>query len=66
MASVLQPVGESDSEDSPKQSPNLSPLPDRIGFIGAGQVSVPVQFESYTELFSTSVSVDNKIVLLSN
>lgn len=35
----MQPVSESDNEESPpKQNLNLSPLPDRIGFIGAGQV----------------------------
>lgn len=33
------PVSESDNEESPpKQNLNLSPLPDRIGFIGAGQM----------------------------
>ena len=34
----VQPVSESETEDDPPQQSNLSPLPDRIGFIGAGQV----------------------------
>lgn len=36
----MQPVSESESDEPapPKQSLSLSPLPDRIGFIGAGQV----------------------------
>ena len=35
----LQPIAESEDEEAPRPpSPSQSPLPDRIGFIGAGQV----------------------------
>ena len=33
-----QPVSESETDEDPPQQTNLSALPDRIGFIGAGQV----------------------------
>ena len=38
----MQPVSESETDEDPppKQSLSLSPLPDRIGFIGAGQVGM--------------------------
>ena len=35
----MQPVSESEAEDDPPPQTSLSPLPDRIGFIGAGQVA---------------------------
>ncbi len=38
----MQPVSESETDEDPpqqNQNLNLSPLPDRIGFIGAGQAS---------------------------
>lgn len=34
----MQPVSESETDEDPPQQTNLSALPDRIGFIGAGQV----------------------------
>ncbi len=43
----MQPVSESETDEDPppKQSLSLSPLPDRIGFIGAGQVCTTVTIE---------------------
>lgn len=35
----MQPVSESETDDDPPQQTSLSSLPDRIGFIGAGQVA---------------------------
>lgn len=34
----MQPVSESETDEDPPKQMNLSALPDRIGFIGAGQV----------------------------
>ncbi len=38
----MQPISESEEEEDNRdaEQPRLAPLPDRIGFIGAGQVSV--------------------------
>lgn len=37
---LMQPIAESEDEDAPRPPlPSQSPLPDRIGFIGAGQVT---------------------------
>ncbi len=43
----MQPVSESETDEDPppKQSLSLSPLPDRIGFIGAGQVRTTASFQ---------------------
>ena len=43
----MQPVSESETDEDPppKQSLSLSPLPDRIGFIGAGQVRMTASFQ---------------------
>ncbi len=44
---MMQPVSESETDEDPppKQSLSLSPLPDRIGFIGAGQVRMTASFQ---------------------
>lgn len=44
---IMQPVSESETDEDPppKQSLSLSPLPDRIGFIGAGQVHITASFQ---------------------
>ena len=41
----MQPVSESETDEDPPQQMNLSALPDRIGFIGAGQVVFPLPWQ---------------------
>ncbi len=43
----MQPVSESETDEDPppKQSLSLAPLPDRIGFIGAGQVCMTARIQ---------------------
>lgn len=42
----MQPVSESETDEDLPQQMNLSALPDRIGFIGAGQVVFAFLFKS--------------------
>lgn len=48
----MQPVSESETDEDPPQQMNLSALPDRIGFIGAGQVVFAFLFTSMHNPFA--------------